>query len=129
MLSKLSLLGLAAFMASGVATVSLAAGSDAPNGSQRTTETQTGSQMVGRPATGSAVNTPNGQNTTNTPSPTYTYPKSGTAPTPGMSAQSSGQPYPSVVGPTGSTQSDATNPNRTAPQGGNNAGGASGAGR
>ena len=43
----------------------------------------------------------------------------------GLSAQTpgNGNKYPSVVGPTGSTQSDATNPNRTAPSsGGGNSG-------
>jgi hypothetical protein len=73
-------------------------------GSQATTGTMTGSQQVGKPATGAA-------------SPSYTYPRSGNTGT-GMSAQSTGPAYPGVVGPTGSRQPDATNPSRSSPSGG-----------
>ena len=45
-----------------------------------------------------------------------------------MSAQSTGPQYPAVVGPTGSHQQDATNPNRSSPTGGTSEGGGSGSG-
>ena len=46
---------------------------------------------------------------------------------PGTSAQSSGNQYPGVVGPTGSRQSDATNPTgRMTPPGQESSGGGSG---
>ncbi len=131
MKKTLRLLSLAALLATGTATLSMAAGTNdaGQTGSQSVTGTQTGSQQTGRPAMGSTMNTPNGQYTTNTP--TYTYGGSNNGGLPGTSAQVSGQPYPGVVGPTGSRQSDATNPNRVAPNGGggvDNGSGSSGSG-
>lgn len=118
-------LSLAALLATGTVPVSMAAGTNdsGQTGSQSVTGTQTGSQQVGKPAMGATVNTPSGQYTNHTPSTssTYTYPRSNNGGAPGVSAQSSGQPYPGVVGPTGSRQSDATNPNRVAPSGGGGA--------
>jgi hypothetical protein len=117
MSKTLRLLGLAAVLTTGAATAMAASGGVA---SETVTGTQTGTQQVGRPAIDDTINTPNGQYTTNTPptSPTYTYPRSGNAANPGISAQSSGQPFPGAVGPTGSTQPDATNPVRSSPNGG-----------
>jgi hypothetical protein len=126
MKKTLSLLGLATLLATGMTTVTMAEGNDGGVGNQKTTETQIGGQLVAKPATGNTVNTPSGQYTTTPPTAqTYTYPKSGTT---GLSAQSSGQPYPGVVGPTGSTQPDATNPARSAPSGGDTNGGSGGSG-
>ena len=104
----LCLLSLAGLLATGAATA-LAASNDASNdaggnlNSQSVTGTQTGSQQVPSPATGS------GHYIT------------------GKSAQSS--EYPGGVGPTGSRDPDATNPNRSSPSGGgghNDGGGATG---
>jgi len=78
------------------------AGAGAGNSSQSVTGTQLRSPQEGTPATGSATNMPG-----------HTYQRNGT----GMSAQSTGQ-YPRAVGPTGSTQPDATNPVRSNPSGG-----------
>ena len=111
-------LSLAALLTTGTVPVSMAAGTNnsGQTGSQSVTETQTGSQQVGKPAVDATTNTPRGQITTHTPSTSSTRSSNGGVP--GVSAQSSGQPYPGVVGPTGSRQSDATNPNRVAPSGG-----------
>jgi hypothetical protein len=57
------------------------------------------------------------QTTTPSRSPTSTYPNTGNTGT-GVSAQTTGPVYPGVVGPTGSTQPDATNPVRSSPSGG-----------
>ena len=76
----------------------------------------TGSQQAGTPATDNTITTRNGQYTTSTPS-TNVDPRNGSSGT-GMSAQSTGPQYPAVVGPTGSHQQDATNPNRSSPTGG-----------
>jgi hypothetical protein len=86
----------------------------------------TGSQQVGTPATDNTVMTTNGQYTTSIPS-SIVDPRKGSSGT-GVSAQSTGPQYPSVVGPTGSDQQDATNPNRSSPTGGTSEGGASGSG-
>jgi hypothetical protein len=87
MTKTLRLLSLTALLATGFATATLAANMESPAGNQSMTGTQT-------PATGS----------------------SGTAGAYRMNNQSA-QGYPSGVGPTGSKQPDATNPNRTAPAG------------
>jgi hypothetical protein len=105
MTKTLRFLSMAAVFAAGTATA-MAAGSGASSGSsQSVTGTQLGSPQEPTPATGSA------------PAPAYTYSKSGNT---GLSAQSSGQTYPDKVGPTGSIQPDATNPNRSNPSGGGN---------
>ncbi|HEY7580929.1 MAG TPA: hypothetical protein VH855_25330 [Acetobacteraceae bacterium] len=97
----LGILGIAALLASG-GGAAMAASTGATDAGQPGTNNP--------PATGSAA-----------PSPTYNYQHGGSA---GMSAQSSGS-YPGAVGPTGSTQPDATNPVRSNPSGG---GGDTGAG-
>ena len=124
MTKTLRLLSLAALLATGTATMTLAAGNNeaGQTGSQSVTGTQLGSPQQGAPATGSAsMPTSNQYGNNNAGSPTYTYPKGSAT---GMSAQSG------VVGPTGSTQPDATNPNRSSPTGGGadngGAGGSSG---
>ncbi|MEJ0020287.1 MAG: hypothetical protein WDN25_27815 [Acetobacteraceae bacterium] len=89
-------------------------------GSQSVTSTQLGSPQQGSPATGSAADMPGAANATNA--------RTANGGVPGLSAQSSGQPYPGVVGPTGSTQRDATNPNRSAPTAGGGTDGGSGGG-
>ena len=97
-MKSLRLLSLAALLTTGLAAVSMAAGQDSPESS--------GSKQQNTPATGSAA-----------PMTNQRMSNGGIA---GMSAQTpgNGQKYPGVVGPTGSTQSDATNPNRTAPNSG-----------
>jgi hypothetical protein len=102
MTKTLRFLSMAALLASGTATA-MAAGSGANSGSsQSVTGTQLGSPQEGTPATGSAPNSS---------APTYNYSQSGGT---GVSTQ----PYPGKVGPTGSTQPDATNPIRSNPSGG-----------
>jgi hypothetical protein len=96
----LGMLSLAAFLASG--GVAMAASTGAADAGQP--------GSTNAPATGSAAT-----------SPTYNYQHNGAA---GLSAQSTGA-YPGAVGPTGSTQPDATNPVRSNPSGG---GGDTGAG-
>jgi hypothetical protein len=129
MSKTLRVLSLAALLTTGATAMAASGGVD----SESVTGTQTGTQQVGRPAAGDTINTPNGQYTTNAPStlPTYTYPRSGSSVNTGVSAQSSGQPYPGAVGPTGSTQPDATNPVRSSPSGGgsDHGGGSGSAGR
>jgi hypothetical protein len=101
MTKTLRLLSLASLLATGVATASLAAGSGGGGGSsQSVTGTETGSQQESLPATGSTGTATTG-----------TY---------GMNSQASqtGKSYPASVGPTGSTQPDATNPVRSSPSGG-----------
>jgi hypothetical protein len=122
MTKTLRLLGLAALLTTGAATATMAASNESSTDSQAVTGTMTGSQQVGTPATDNTVTTRNGQKTTGTPDP-----KKGSSGT-GISAQSTGPQYPSVVGPTGSNQQDATNPNRSSPTGGTSEGGASGSG-
>ena len=131
MTKTLRLLGLAALLTSGAATATIAASGesasgDGASGSQSVTGTMTGSQQVGTPATDNTITTGNGQYTTGTPS-SNVDPRKGSSGT-GISAQSTGPRYPAVVGPTGSHQQDATNPNRSPPTGGTSEGGASGAG-
>ena len=126
MTKTLCLLGLAALLTTGAATATMAASGDGASGSQAITGTMTGSQQVGTPATDNTVTTTNGQYTTGTPSSSID-PKKGSSGT-GISAQSTGPQYPSVVGPTGSVQQDATNPNRSPPTGGTSEGGGSGSG-
>jgi len=104
MTKTLRLLSLAALLATGTATATLAAGSER-SGSQAVTGTQLGSPQTNTPATGSAA-----------------------VPNAGMSAQTTGPQYPGVVGPTGSRQRDATNPNRSAPTAGGGTDGAGGGG-
>ncbi len=122
MTKTLRLLSLATVLATGVATATMAA-NDGASGSQQVTGTMTGSQQVGTPATDNTITTRNGQVTTSTPS-TRVDPRNGSSGT-GMSAQSTGPQYPAVVGPTGSHQQDATNPNRSSPTGGTSEGGGS----
>jgi hypothetical protein len=103
---KLRLFSLTSLLVTGVATASLAANTDTPTGSQPMTSR--GSPQTNAPATGAPG----------------AY---------GMNNNRTGSAYPSVVGPTGSTQPDATNPNRSAPShegtsSGSNSGGGSGAG-
>jgi len=89
-----------------LAAVSMAASQDQTSGPE-----STDSKRQNTPATGSAA-----------PATNQRMSNGGVA---GLSAQTpgNGNKYPSVVGPTGSTQSDATNPNRTAPSsGGGNSG-------
>ena len=110
MSKSLRLLSLAALLTTGSAAATFAASSGA-SPTQEMTGTQTGSQQIGRPATDDTITTRQGQYSTKPVAPTA------------KRAQSSGHPYPGVVGPTGSTQSDATNPNRS-PPGGDGSGGA-----
>ena len=133
MTKTLRLLGLAALLTSGAAATMAASGegasgsqSEGASGSQSVTGTMTRSQQVGTPATDNTVTTTNGQYTTGTPSSSID-PRRGSSGT-GISAQSTGPQYPSVVGPTGSVQQDATNPNRSSPTGGTSEGGGSGSG-
>jgi hypothetical protein len=103
MMKSLRLLSLAALLTTGTAAVSMAATDASPESS--------GSKQQNVPATGSAA-----------PATNQRMSNGGVA---GLSAQTpgNGNKYPGVVGPTGSTQSDATNPNRTAPSsGGGNSG-------
>ena len=86
------ILGLASLLAAATVVPGFAA---SDNASQATTGTQTGSQQVAKPATGS-----------------------GSA----VTSNQANQSYPATVGPTGSTQPDATNPNRTQPSGGGGGG-------
>ncbi len=129
MTKTLRLLSLAALLATGTATATLAAGDDSggSKGSQSVTGTQLGSQQTNKPAVDNTVTTRNGQYSTTTPA----TPRTGSAGNTGMSAQSTGPAYPGVVGPTGSTQPDATNPVRSSPSGGggHDNGGGSGSGK
>jgi len=102
MTKTLRLLSLTSLLVTGVAAASLAASTESPSGNQSVTGTQT-------PAMGS------------------TGTATGTTGAYGMNSQR-GQGYPSVVGPTGSTQPDATNPTRTAPNSEGSGGGSSGSG-
>ena len=104
MKKTLCALGMATFVLSGVSAPSFAAGGSLD--SQQTTETQTGSQQVGRPATGSAP-TANGMNSRST--------MSGTTGTVGM------QSNPDATHPTA--------PQPSAGGAGGNDGGSSGASR
>ena len=99
-MKSLRLLSLAALLTTGLAAGSMAASQDSSAGPEGT-----GTKQQNTPATGSAA--PTNQRMSN----------GGVA---GLSAQTpgNGKAYPGVVGPTGSTQSDATNPNRTAPPSG-----------
>jgi hypothetical protein len=97
----LGFLSVAALLATGGAA--MAPGAGVGDSSQSVTGTQLHSPQEGTPATGSA-----------TTAPGYTYQRNGAT---DMSAQSTGQ-YPGAVGPTGSTQPDATNPVRSNPSGG-----------
>ena len=126
MTKTLRLLGFAALLTTGAATATMAASNESSTDSQAVTGTMTGSQQVGTPATDNTITTGNGPYTTGTPS-TNVDPRKGSSGT-GISAQSTGPRYPAVVGPTGSHQQDATNPNRSQPTGGTSEGGASGAG-
>jgi hypothetical protein len=83
-----SILGLASFLAAGAVVPGFAA---SDNASQATTGTQTGSPQVATPATGSGST---------------------------VTSNQANQSHPATVGPTGSKQPDATNPNRTQPSGG-----------
>jgi hypothetical protein len=88
-----------AFCLSLIATAGMAAGDAGQSGSsQSVTGTQTGSQQAPIPATGGG---PTGATVT---------------------SNQAHQTYPATVGPTGSTQPDATNPNRSQPSGGGGGG-------
>ena len=113
MSKALHVLSLAALLTTGSAATTFAASNGATD-TQEMTGTMTGSQQVGRPATDDTITTRQGQYSTKPVAPTA------------KSAQSSGHPYPGVVGPTGSTQSDATNPNRSPPGGDGSASSGSG---
>src|SRR5690348_7996152 len=105
----LGFLSVAALLATGGVAMAAGPGSaetgaGAGNSSQSVTGTRLHSPQEGTPATGSATSMPSQRNGS------------------GMSAQSTGQ-YPGAVGPTGSTQPDATNPVRSNPSGGGGHGG------
>jgi hypothetical protein len=89
MTKTIRILGMAALLMMGAATA-MAAGDGGGVSSKAVTGTETGSQQTNIPATGSAL----GATSTQT------------------------APYPGTVGPTGSTQPDATNPSRSSPSGG-----------
>ena len=94
-MQKSSVFGLALCL-SVAATTCMAASDNGGNvGPQRVTGTQTGSSQVANPATGTGST---------------------------VTSNSANQSYPATVGPTGSTQPDATNPNRTQPSGGGGGG-------
>jgi hypothetical protein len=80
-----------AFCLSVMATTCMAQDTGGNVGPQRVTGTQTGSAQVANPATGTGST---------------------------VTSNSASQSYPATVGSTGSTQPDATNPNRTQPSGG-----------
>ena len=95
MAKAFSVVGLA-FCLSVAATTCMAASDSGGNvGPQRVTGTQTGSPQVANPATGSGST---------------------------VTSNEANQTYPATIGPTGSTQPDATNPNRTQPSGGGGSG-------
>ena len=91
MTKALRVLGVASLLMMAVATAMAAGGEGGGVGSRAATGTQTGSQQTNIPATGSA---------------------------PEATSKQAGPTYPGTVGPTGSTQPDATNPSRSAPSGG-----------
>src|SRR5215469_566180 len=115
---KLQTLALAGLMTTGLAGVTLAATGEGPtaSGTPDTVGTQTGSQQVGTPATGSRTATPNGQYGATTPgSSTYSYP----TPRPGgMSADASGRP----VGAARTPQTDSGFQNSAPPSNGGSMG-------
>jgi hypothetical protein len=90
MTKTMRILSMASLLAMGAATA-MAANDGGGVGSKAVTGTATGSQQTNIPATGSAPSA-----TSNQAAPTY----------------------PATVGPTGSTQPDATNPSRPSPSGG-----------
>ena len=90
MKKTMQILSMASLLMTGAATA-MAANDGGGVGSKAVTGTETGSQQTNTPATGSAVGATSNQ----------------TAPT-----------YPATVGPTGSTQPDATNPSRSSPSSG-----------
>jgi hypothetical protein len=90
MKKTMRLLSMAALLMTGAATA-MAAGDGGGVSSKAVTGTETGSQQTNTPATGTALGATSTQ----------------TAPT-----------YPGMVGPTGSTQPDATNPSRSSPSSG-----------
>ena len=90
MKKTIRILSMAVVLMTGAATA-MAAGDGGGVSSKAVTGTETGSQQTNTPATGTALGATSTQ----------------TAPT-----------YPGTVGPTGSTQPDATNPARSSPSGG-----------
>jgi hypothetical protein len=90
MIKTMRILSMASFLMAGAATA-MAANDGGGVGSKAVTGTETGSQQSNTPATGTALGATSTQ----------------TAPT-----------KPGAVGPTGSTQPDATNPSRPSPSGG-----------
>jgi hypothetical protein len=91
-MQKPSMFGLALCLSVAATTCMAAGDGNGGNvGPQRVTGTQTGSQQVENPATGSGST---------------------------VTSNSANQSYPATVGPTGSQQPDATNPNRSQPAAG-----------
>ena len=90
MKKTMQILSMASLLMTGAA-IAMAANDSGGVGSKGVTGIETGSQQTNIPATGSALGATSNQ----------------TAPT-----------YPATVGPTGSTQPDATNPSRSSPSGG-----------
>jgi hypothetical protein len=90
MKKTMQILSMASLLMTGAA-MAMAANDSGGVGSKGVTGTETGSQQTNIPATGSALGATSNQ----------------TAPT-----------HPATVGPTGSTQPDATNPSRSSPSGG-----------
>jgi hypothetical protein len=90
MTKTMRILTMTSLLMTGAATA-MAANDGGGVGSKAVTGTETGSQQTNIPATGSAL---------------------------GATSNKAGTTYPATVGPTGSTQPDATNPSRPSPSGG-----------
>jgi hypothetical protein len=90
MTKTMRILSMVSLLVTGAATA-MAANDGGGVGSKAVTGTETGSQQTNIPATGSAL---------------------------GATSNQPGTAYPATVGPTGSTQPDATNPSRSPPSGG-----------
>ena len=90
MKKTMQILGMASLLMTGAATA-MAANDGGGVGSKGVTGTETGSQQTNTPATGTAL---------------------------GATSTQAAPTYPGTVGPTGSTQPDATNPSRPSPSGG-----------
>ena len=90
MKKTMQILSMASLLMTGAATA-MAANDGGGVGSRGVTGTVTGSQQMNTPATGSAM---------------------------GATSNPTAPAYPGKVGPTGSTQPDATNPSRSSPSGG-----------
>jgi hypothetical protein len=90
MKKTMQILSVASLLMTGAATA-MAANDGGGVGSKAVTGTETGSQQTNTPATGTAL---------------------------GATSTQAAPTYPGTVGPTGSTQPDATNPSRSSPGGG-----------